>query len=79
MKYLQPIKLLFDILVENIIIIKKQEMICKRQGHHDPSDDMIQKYVQTSKPVDTLCLSCGCALQLCEHPDDSGMFLVCEV
>ena len=79
MKYFQTIKLLFDILVENIIIIKKQETICKRQGHHDPSDDMIQKYLQLSKPTDTICLSCGCALRLCDDPDDSGIFFVCEV
>ena len=58
----------------------KNEIVCKKRGHHEPIDEDISDFIKNSKfAKETYCKDCGCALELKLDEEESESYWIKEV
>ena len=75
------IRRILSILLAILLIIRRQELICKRKGNHEPLESDITIFMRDDSinTINTECEVCGCALQLDHDDTDHDIFWVREI
>lgn len=67
-------------IIEVFQIIKRYELICRRRDYHEPAKDDLDEFLSCGIDVkNTICIDCGCALQIVADDEDLDVYWIKEI